>query len=301
MVPKAPPRSGQVGFLYVPPYRIQGVSIAGEQTMVQIPELDVAFDIGLCPKIALTSPYIALSHGHMDHVAGLPYYFSQRMFQKIGPGKVVCHEEIAGPLQRMIASWVDLEQQQTEHEIIPIRPDDQIEIKNNIFLRALEVSHTVPALGYSIIEYRSKLKSEYMGMPQERLRDLKKQGQEITYTLQIPLIAYTGDTQMGPFLFRDEFAKAQIVVCECTFFEDDHQKRAKLGKHIHVEDLVALLDIWEAQAVVLVHLSRRTNMQTARQVLESVVGPKQASRVHFLMDHRSNRLRYEQQAVCVNT
>ena len=301
MIPKAPPRSGQVGFLYLPPFRIQGVSIAGEQTMVQIPELDVAFDIGLCPKIALTSPYIALSHGHMDHVAGLPYYFSQRMFQKIGKGKVVCHEEIAGPLQRMMASWVDLEQQQTEHEIIPLKPDDQIEIKKNIFLRAVEVSHTVPALGYSIIEYRSKLNSEYIGMPQEHLRDLKKQGKEITHTLQIPLIAYTGDTQMGPFLFRDEFAKAQIVVCECTFFEDDHQQRAKIGKHIHVEDLVGLLDIWEAQAVVLVHLSRRTNMQTARQVLDSVVGPKQASRVHFLMDHRANRLRYEQQAECVNT
>jgi hypothetical protein len=51
---------------------------------VQVPELDVCFDIGLCPRIALTSPYVAISHCHMDHVAGLPYYFSQRMFQKIG-------------------------------------------------------------------------------------------------------------------------------------------------------------------------------------------------------------------------
>src|SRR5262245_1685831 len=91
MLPKMPPRSGQVGFLYIPPYRVQGVSIAGEQTVVQVPELDVCFDIGLCPRIALSSPYVALSHGHMDHVGGLPYYFSQRMFQKMGMGRCVCH------------------------------------------------------------------------------------------------------------------------------------------------------------------------------------------------------------------
>ncbi len=40
MLPKTPPRTGQVGFLYAPPYRIQGISVAGEQTVVQIPELD---------------------------------------------------------------------------------------------------------------------------------------------------------------------------------------------------------------------------------------------------------------------
>ena len=72
MLPKMPPRSGQVGFLYAPPYRVQGISVAGEQSVVQIPELDVVFDIGACPRIALTSPYVARAHGHMDQVGGLP-------------------------------------------------------------------------------------------------------------------------------------------------------------------------------------------------------------------------------------
>ena len=84
MLPKMPPRTGQVGFVYVHPFRIQGVSVAGEQTMIQVPELDVAFDIGMCPRIALASPYVALSHAHMDHIGGLPYYFSQRMCQRRG-------------------------------------------------------------------------------------------------------------------------------------------------------------------------------------------------------------------------
>ena len=297
MLPKMPPRPGQIGFLYVPPYRVQGVSIAGEQTMVQVPELDVAFDIGLCPRIALSSPYVALSHGHMDHLGGLPYYFSQRMFQRMGVGTCVCHHTLAKPLAKMMNDWIDLESQRTRHEIIPIEPEQQIEIKNNIMLRALEVSHTVPALGYVVVEKRSKLKEEYYELPQERLRELKSSGVEITRTLDIPLVAYTGDTEYGPYLFRDEFAKAKVVISECTFFEAEHRSRASIGKHLHVQDLANLLEIWQAETIILVHLTRRTNMATAREQLVNIIGEEQAMRVHFLMDHRANRQRYERQLI----
>jgi ribonuclease Z len=297
MLPKMPPRSGQVGFLYIPPFRVQGVSVAGEQTVVQVPELDVAFDIGMCPRVALSSPFVALSHGHMDHVGGLPYYFSQRIFQKMGVGRCVCHEALAEPLRAMMRSWVALEGQRTPHEVIGLEPDGQVQVKNNILLRGIEVSHAPGAMAFAIVERRSKLRPEYLNVPQEQLRELRRRGVEITRTLEIPLVAYTGDTEFGPWLFRDEFANAKIVITECTFFEAGHQARAKVGKHLHVDDLSRLLGSWQAEAVVLIHLSRRTNMLEARQLLASAVGPEQAGRLHFLMDHRTNRQRYEQQEV----
>jgi len=299
MLPKAPPREGQVGFLYIPPYRIQGISVGGEQTVIQIPELDVAFDIGMCPRIALTSPHIALSHAHMDHVGGLPYYFSQRMFQKMGPGTCYCHKDIVQPLLNMMAGWIDLEQQRTKHNIVGLEHEQQVEVKNNIMLRAIEMRHTVPAMGYALVERRSKLREEFVDLPQDRLRELKASGEEITRTLEIPLIAYTGDTEMGPNLFRDEYANAKVVISECTFFEPDQRDRSSVGKHLHVQDIAKLLDVWQAEHVVLVHLSRRTHLLKSRQQLVDLVGKEKASRVHFLMDHRSNRDRYQAQAQAV--
>ena len=88
--------------------------------------------------------------------------------------------------------------------------------------------------------------------------------------------------------------KAKVVIAECTFFEPDHKARSKIGKHIHVDDLQQLLEVWEAETVVLVHVSRRTNIGASRDLLARQLGDA-ASRVVFLMDHGTNRARYEQQ------
>src|SRR5262249_18035229 len=151
----------------------------------------------------------------------------------------------------MMRSWIDLELQRTPHEIVALEPEAELEIKNNVFLRAIETSHTAPSLAFAIIERRSKLKDEYRDLPQDRLRQLKLEGTPITRSIDIPLVAYTGDTEPGPFLFRDEFATAKIVISECTFFESDHRSRARIGKHLHVNDLAALLRVWKAEHVVL--------------------------------------------------
>ena len=295
MLPKPPPREGALGFVYIPPYRVQGFSVAGEATVVQTPELDVCFDMGFCPRSALASKYVAISHGHMDHIGGLAYYCSQRVFQGMGPGTLLCDRRIAPAVKRMLDGYIDLEQQVTPYELVALEPDEEFEIKNNIVIRGFELEHGAPAFGYSIIEKRSKLKPEYRDMPQEKLRDLKGRGVEITRILEIPLLAYLGDTAPCAPLVREDVRTAKVVISECTFIEDEHRKRAKIGNHMHLEDIAEWLPVLECDTLVLIHLSRRNSIAQAKTRLEEVVGAERAERVRFLMDHRGNRARYERQ------
>jgi len=292
MIPNPPTKDGQLSFLWLPPHRVQGFSVAGEQTVVHVPELEVAFDVGFCPRVLVPCPSIALSHAHMDHIGGLPYWFSQRYFQKLPPGKVHCHHAIVQPLLNMMKGWVDLERQHTPHEVIGMEDGQEVLLKPNIWLRAIEVRHTVPALAFVVIDRRNKLKPEFADLPADALREAKARGESITRQIDIPLVAYTGDTEMGPYLLRDEFCQAQTVVTECTFFDPEHRGRAATGMHLHVEDIRELLQAWTARDVVVVHLSRRTMLSYARKRLDEVGGE---GRAHILMDHRATRARYERQ------
>jgi ribonuclease Z len=297
MLPKPPPRDASLGFLYFPPFRIFGESIAGETTCLQIPELDLGFDIGACPRAMLSSKHLAITHGHMDHIGALAYYCSQRRFQGMGTAKIVCDQRIAPAIKRMMEGFVDLERQRTPYELVPLLPDQPLEVKNNMFLRGFETEHTCPSFGYTVTERRTKLRQEYTDLPQEKLRELKDRGVEITRSLEIPLIAYTGDTAPGPHLIREDVRKAQIVIAECTFFEPDHKDRARVGMHMHVDDVAEWLRVLECQAMVLVHVSRRTDLTYARQRITEVAGAKLAEKVHFLMDYKANRARYDAQAI----
>lgn len=295
MIPREPPRRPQLGFLYIPPFRVQGLSVAGEESVVQVPELDVCFDVGRCPRAALTSNYVALTHGHMDHAAGLAYYFSQRTFQGMGVGTVVCHPALEQPIHNLMRAWIDIEAQKTPYKVIALQPDSEIEIKNNIFLRGVAVNHTVPALGYVVLERRSKLRADLVGMPQERIIDLKKRGESVTEMHEIPLVCYTGDTMMGPHFDRPDVLNAKILITECTFTEPDHRSRAAIGKHLHLEDVAEIVRKSKAEAIVLTHLSRRTHVGDARREIDAALTPADRSRVFVLMDGRANRMRLDKQ------
>lgn len=262
---------------------LSGVSIAGEQTAVAVPELDVCFDIGLCPRIALSCTHICLTHGHMDHAAALAYYFSQRDFQGMQPGTALVPTDLAEPIEQMLKAWDRIETKVSPRKIVPLNDSDEFEIRRNLVLRAFAVPHTAASLGYLIYSRREKLLDEYLGLSSPQIVELKNKGQKITRTTKVPLLCYLGDVALETLKWTDMMRQAKVLVVECTFFEDGHQYRARFGQHVHLDDLIELLPTLQNEYIVLTHLTRRTDMRQAKKLLTQRLPRDQRQRLHFFM------------------
>ena len=266
-----------------------GYSVAGEETVCQIPELNVCFDIGRCPYFALTSDIVCLTHGHMDHIAGLPYYLSQRYFQGMKPGTVLLPQELAPAVDRLLRTWRDVERQGTPYKLVPMAAGQTHEVRRDFVIRAFATHHGGASLGYSLVSVREKLKAEYMGTPGPQLAAMRKSGVEIQYRVEVPLVTFLGDTASGPVFEQPDVVNAEVLITEVTFFEPDHKNKAKHGRHLHVDHFVDLIADLKNQHIVITHVSRRTGIRKARHLLRKRVGDERMKSIHFLMDFEGSR------------
>lgn len=261
-----------------------GFSLAGEETVVIVPELNIAFDFGRAPRELVAIDHVCLSHGHMDHAAGLAYYFSQRQFVGNSAGCAIMHPDLVPPVRRLLDAWAEIERHPSPATLVGLRAGVDHAIRRDLVVRAFDVVHPGPALGFVVLEVRNKLKPEFAGLSGPQLVDLKKKGVEIEYRLEVPRVAYCGDTAAGPFLERDDVRNAEVLLLECTFFDEDHVRRARAGQHMHVRDLRDVMPLVNSPHVVLMHFTRRTALKQARIELARVLGAKGVERVRLLMD-----------------
>ncbi|MFA9480104.1 MBL fold metallo-hydrolase [Phycisphaerales bacterium AB-hyl4] len=270
--------------LRLEPFRIQGLSVAGEHTIVQVPELELCFDMGLCPRETLVSKTIAISHGHIDHVAGLSYYLCQRQRMNLGPARLVCHPNLEAPLRDLVQASAALDAHQADVNITPLKHDDELHLHDALHLRAFETRHTVPSLGYVVYERRKRLRKEVAHLPFERLEALQARGEPVMERHNAPLLCYTGDTDWGPHFQRSDVQRAKVLITECTFLQASHREHARRGQHLHLDHIVSLLEMVQAKTVVLTHLPRQLPMDRVRRLLAHAIPARHRERVVVLMD-----------------
>ncbi|HSP35679.1 MAG TPA: hypothetical protein VLU46_15310 [Thermoanaerobaculia bacterium] len=69
-------------------FTIEGRSRAGHETWFRVRELGVALDIGRCPDPVIPLPHVFVTHAHLDHAVGIPFYAGLRHLQRIDGGRV---------------------------------------------------------------------------------------------------------------------------------------------------------------------------------------------------------------------
>jgi ribonuclease Z len=267
---------------------IIGYSVAGEETVVAMPQLDVCFDVGKAPDQIIPINNVLLTHGHMDHAAGLAYYLSQRNFCGISAGTILAPDNLLPPMRQIIDAWSKLDGNKIPAKLVGVKPGDEYKIKPNLVARAFPTKHSKGSVGFTVIEKRKKLKTEYKGLAGPQIVELKKQGIDIDYPLEFPIVTYLGDTQYVDFSQLEYIVQSKILIAECTFYEGEHTTRAKAGKHMHVDELATLLKNLNNEHIIITHTTQRTPMREIRKILKNALPKKIYDKITILMAKRPN-------------
>lgn len=246
---------------------IDGRSRAGHETWFRVRELGIALDIGRCPDEIIAVPNVFITHAHLDHAAGIPFYAAQRRLQRLEAGRVWLPKEAAGDLHELMRIHERMEGTDYDIEIIGMAPGDSARVDRRHAVRAHAATHRVPARAWEFLELRHHLKPQFAGLDGSALAARRKQGEIVHDEVEYPILFYTGDTDRGILEQNTALFRAEVLMIECSFLGDQHHDRAAMYRHIHFDDIAEFASRFENQLVVLTHFSRRYSRQEIRETI----------------------------------
>jgi ribonuclease Z len=276
--------------LHTPHFTLEGRSRAGHETYFRIKELGIALDIGRCPDLIVSMSHVFITHAHLDHAAGIPFYGGQRHLQQLDGGTIYVPAEAADDFRELMAVQRKLTGSMLDVAITGVGINEEIAINRRLLVRGHAATHRVAARAYELIERRHHLREAFAGATGPQIAELRREGVEIDEEYRRPILFYTGDTDRGILESCDALYRAEVLLIECSFVEDGDQHRAAMYRHLHVDDLAEFASRFENEMIVLTHFSRRYDNEEIRRVVRKRLPASLHDRVRLALPEQWQRL-----------
>jgi ribonuclease Z len=255
--------------LTVGPYSVRGVSVAGVYTTVQVPELGVLLDVGLPLRAYCGTDRLFLSHGHVDHSGGLLGLLGVRgMMNKAEPLRLYLPAEIADDMRLLLQAASRMQRFRFDVELVPLQPGQELNLANNLWVRAFRTHHPVPSLGYQFFRRVAKLKAEFQSLSGPEIAQRKRAGEPLFLSEDQLEVCYATDTLVRVLDTNPSMLDSRVLILECTFYDERKSLAdSRAGCHIHLDELVPICERFNNRHIVLMHTSQIYAPAEAREIL----------------------------------
>lgn len=263
---------------------LAGGSRAGEGTLILLPQLRLALDPGRPHRSLPPMSTVTVSHGHMDHLAGLGYWASQRFLNSMGPATLLAPAAIAAEIEALLQLYSRLEGGHP-YQVAAIAVEDgsHHSLRRDLELSFFATDHWVPTLGVALVWTTQRLRPELAGLPSAEIAARRLTGEEVTAPHRVPVLTYCADTGVGVLRNRPTVLAAEVVLLECSFFKPADRARAATYGHLHLEDLLDHVGDLQCRHLVILHASRRHRVREVEELLERDLKPRLAATLHHLI------------------
>ena len=267
---------------------VSGISIAGLETCIDLPEWKLCFDLGRAQYFALARPTVLFTHPHMDHLGAIAWHCATRAMRGMRPPTYVIGREYAPALLRLFEAWRELDRSQMPHTLVELGPGEEFDLGFQRVARPFRSFHRVPCQGYVVSERRQKLRPEFRDLPGPEIARRRAAGESGLFEeRETALLAFCGDTLIDVLEREEVLRRVKVLVLECSFVDGQVSvEEARAMGHVHLDEIVERAELFQNEAVLLTHFSERYTSAEIVAALDAKVPPALRAKVTPLLAGR---------------